>query len=90
MAMQDQMTLPHKLTLNSRKELSLTGVTEVIRFDEQAVVLKTALGILTVHGQGLHLKNLSLEGGQAAVEGTVSALIYEEPRKSGALRRIFG
>lgn len=88
--MQDQMTLPHKLTLNSRKELSLTGVTEVIRFDEQAVVLKTALGILTVHGQGLHLKNLSLEGGQAAVEGTVSALIYEEPRKSGALRRIFG
>lgn len=88
--MASDIILPHKLTLTGRKELALTGVTEVIRFDEQAVVLKTGMGLLTIHGQGLHLKNLSLEGGQAAVEGTVSALIYEEPRKSGALRRLLG
>ena len=88
--MANEIILPHKLTLVGRKELTLTGVTEVIRFDEQAVVLKTGLGLLTVHGQDLHLKNLSLEGGQAAVEGTVSALVYEEPRKTGALRRLFG
>ena len=88
--MASDIILPHKLTLVGRKELTLTGVTEVIRFDEQAVVLKTGMGLLTVHGRDLHLKNLSLEGGQAAVEGTVSALVYEEPRKSGTLRRVFG
>ena len=88
--MASDIILPHKLTLVGRKELTLTGVTEVIRFDEQVVVLKTGMGLLTVHGRDLHLKNLSLEGGQAAVEGTVSALVYEEPRKSGALRRFFG
>ena len=88
--MASDIILPHKLTLVGRKELTLTGVTEVIRFDEQAVVLKTGMGLLTVHGQGLHLKNLSLEGGQAAVEGAVSALVYEEPRKTGSLRRLFG
>ena len=88
--MASDIILPHKLTLVGRKELTLTGVTEVIRFDEQAVVLKTGMGLLTVHGRDLHLKNLSLEGGQAAVEGTVSALVYEEPRKSGTLRRFFG
>lgn len=87
---EDSIRLPHKLTLNERKGLTMTGVTEVVSFDETAVVLKTGLGQLTIHGQQLQLKNLSLEGGQAAVDGTVCALIYEEPRKSGGLRRLFG
>jgi sporulation protein YabP len=59
----------------------------VVSFDENAIVLKTGLGLLTVHGQGLQLKNLSLEGGQVAVDGSISAFIYEEPR-SGGLRRL--
>lgn len=81
----------HKLTLDERSRLTMTGVAEVLSFSEDAVVLKTALGVLTVHGQGLKLKNLSLDGGQVAVEGAVAALIYEEPRQSGGwLRRVFG
>ncbi len=86
--MAEEMQLPHKLSLNGRKNLSLTGVTEVISFDENAVVLKTSMGLLTVHGQRLQLKNLSLEGGQVGVDGTVAALIYAEPRQGG-LRRLF-
>lgn len=88
--MAEQQILPHKLTLTERKSMTMTGVTEVVSFDENAVVLKTALGELIIHGQGLQLKNLSLEGGQVAVEGTVSAFIYEQSRKSGGLRRFFG
>lgn len=88
--MEQERVLPHKLTLTDRKSMALTGVTEVISFDDTAVVLKTGLGLLTIHGQQLQLKNLSLEGGQAAVEGTVCALVYEQPRKSGGLRRLFG
>ena len=75
--------LPHKLCLNERKELTMTGVTEVVSFEEHAVVLRTALGTLIVQGRELQLKTLSLEGGQVAVEGSISALIYEEPRSSG-------
>ncbi|MBR4971975.1 MAG: sporulation protein YabP [Oscillospiraceae bacterium] len=88
--MTDEITMPHKLTLNSRKELTMTGVSEVISFDENAVVLKTSMGLLRVHGQDLQLKNLSLEGGQVGVEGKISAFLYEEPRQGGALRRLFG
>lgn len=88
---EDRMALPHKLTLNERKKLTVTGVTEVVSFEEDAVILKTALGTLAVQGRQLQLKTLSLEGGQVDVEGTVSALIYEEPRASGGvLRRLFG
>ena len=50
--------LPHKLQLNERKSLTMTGVTEVVSFDETAVVLQTSLGLLIVQGQQLSLKNL--------------------------------
>ena len=88
--MGEEITLPHKLTLTGRKELTMTGVTEVVSFDESTVVLKTSMGLLTIHGSQLQLKNLSLDGGQVAVEGRVCALLYEEPRKSGGLRRLLG
>ena len=87
----ERMALPHKLTLSERKKLTMTGVTEVVSFEEDVVVLKTALGTLVVQGRDLQLKTLSLEGGQVDVEGTISALAYEEPKRSGgALRRLFG
>ena len=75
--------LPHELELKERRELTMTGVTEVVSFEEHAVVLRTALGTLIVQGRELQLKTLSLEGGQVAVEGSIAALIYEEHRSSG-------
>ena len=87
---QQPLQLPHKLTLNQREDLTMTGVTEVVSFDDTAVVLETALGSLVVQGQGLQLKTLSVDGGQVAVEGHVSALLYEDPRQGGWLRRLLG
>ena len=88
---EQQISLPHKLTLDQRSSLTMTGVTEVVSFDENAVVVHTQLGTLTVLGQQLQLKTLSVEGGQIAVEGTVSSLQYEEPRqKGGWVHRLFG
>lgn len=75
-----QLQLPHGLTLNERSRLSMTGVSEVISFDDRTVVLHTSLGMLTVHGQQLQLRQLSPEGGKVAVDGKISALVYEEPR----------
>ena len=75
--------LPHKLTLNERKSLTMNGVSEVVGFDEDCVVLRTELGALVVHGQQLQLKTLSLEGGQVEVNGSIAALIYEEPKPQG-------
>ncbi len=85
------MAMPHKLSLSERQQLTMTGVTEVVSFDDSAVVLHTELGQLTVHGRQLQLKQLALDGGQVAVEGTISALVYEEPRQSGGFfRRLMG
>ena len=80
----------HKLQLNERRQLTVTGVTEVVSFDETAVVLQTSLGTLIVQGRELQLKTLSQEGGQVAVDGNVSSLIYEEPRTGSWRQRLFG
>ena len=80
--------LPHELRLRERGQLSMTGVTEVVSFADTAVVLQTSLGLLTVQGEGLQLKTLSLDGGQVAVDGKVSALVYEEPRQGGFWGRL--
>ncbi len=82
--------LPHKLQLNERRQLTMNGVTEVVSFEDSTVVLQTSLGTLIVQGRELQLKTLSLDGGQVAVDGTVTALIYEEPRTGGWRQRLFG
>ncbi len=82
--------MDHKLVLNQRSKLTLTGVQEVLSFDDSAVVLQTCMGNLVIQGEGLQLKTLSVEGGQVAVEGSVNALHYEQTRSSGGfLRRLF-
>ena len=88
--MEDTLQLPHKLTLNQREDLSVSGVTEVVCFDENAVVLKTNLGTLNVLGENLVLKTLSTEGGQVSVRGKVHSLVYEEPRPERFFRRLLG
>ena len=75
--------LPQKLTLEDRRRLTVTGVQDVESFDENAIVLHTNRGLLIVRGRELHLRQLSVDGGQVAVDGAVDALIYEEARKEG-------
>ena len=85
-----EQLLPHKLILDERKNLTMTGATEVISFDENTVVLRTGLGTLIIQGQQLQLKNLTLDGGNVAVDGEISALTYEQPRQGGWLGRLLG
>lgn len=82
--------LPHKLTLDRREKLTVSGVTEVVSFDENCVVVGTGLGRLVIQGEGLRLKQLTPEGGNVTVEGKVGSLAYEELRTGGWLRRLLG
>ena len=86
----EEQGLPHKLSLDQRKSLTMTGVTEVVSFDENTVVLKTGLGALVVQGEQLQLKTLTLDGGNVAVEGKINSLTYEQIRQGGWLGRLLG
>jgi len=81
---------PHKLVLDERSRLTVSGVTKVDSFDEELAVIYTVKGNLIVRGQGLHLQQLSLEQGQVCVDGTVQSLTYEEPAAGSFFARLFG
>lgn len=87
----EQNQIPHKLTLSDRKKLTVTGVSEVVSFDETAVQMETSLGCLMVYGQQLRLKNLSPEAGQLELTGEIEAMVYEHPRRKGGwFSRVLG
>lgn len=68
----------HRVTLEDREQLTVTGVEEVESFDESSIVMVTPGGTLVVRGSGLHIEQLSLDGGQLRVEGSVESLTYED------------
>ncbi len=73
----------HTLTLDSRAVLNITAVDDVISFDETLVSLSVGDMVLNVSGEGLSIKNLSLENGDVSVHGNVQAIVYfdETPKK---------
>lgn len=81
------------LIMDRRDHVSLTGVNDVISFDEMQVILKTEGGEVTITGENLHVERLMLEEGQLVLSGTVDAIAYRDskPKKKGAqvMRRIF-
>ena len=82
----------HRLELEGRERLTISGVEDVERFDDTGIVMTTTAGVLTVTGEGLHIGQLSLEGGELHVDGRVDSISYEEDDggRGGLLRRLFG
>ena len=87
-----RVPMEHRLTLTGRETLTVSGVEDVERFDETGIVMTTSAGVLTVTGEGLHIGQLSLEGGELHVDGRVDSISYEEDDggRGGLLRRLFG
>ena len=84
---------PHRLALDGRDKLTVSGVEDVERFDENEIVMNTTDGVLIVNGENLHIGKLSLDGGELHVDGRVDALSYEDGatgRGGGLLSRLFG
>ncbi len=83
---------PHSIVWEDRKKGSATGVTDVLSFDENSIVLETEQGRLTVKGKDLHIDKLMLEQGEVEMEGCMDSLTYSgsNPAKKGTImKRLF-
>ena len=54
--------LHHRLQLEGRESLTVSGVEDVVRFDESCIVMTTCAGSMVVTGTELHIGKLSLDG----------------------------
>ena len=66
------------LILENREKLSISGVLDVLSFDDQIVILETELGLLTVKGENLRINKLSLDTEEVIVDGEIYNLGYSE------------
>ena len=87
----------HTLTARDREQISVSGVSEVVSFDETNVRLITSRGILNLEGEGLRIHVLNAKDGCVAVTGRLNGVLYEDPDTSGTeparkprSRRFFG
>ena len=66
------------LILENRGKLSISGVNDVLSFDDQVVMVETELGLLTVKGENLRINKLSIDTSEVIVEGSISYLAYSD------------
>lgn len=82
------------LILENRGKLSISGVLDVLSFDDQVVILETELGLLTVKGENIRINKLSIDTSEVIVEGDISSLAYsdkesEKAKGSSFMSKIF-
>ena len=70
------------LILENRGKLSISGVTDVLSFDDEIVILDTELGMLTVKGENIRINKLSIDTSEVIIEGEISAFSYSDKDKS--------
>lgn len=70
------------LILENRGKLSISGVLDVLSFDDQVVILETELGLLTVKGENIRINKLSIDTSEVIVEGDISSLTYSDNKDS--------
>lgn len=71
-------TTVQNLILENRGKLSISGVLDVLSFDDQIVIVETELGLLNVKGENLRINKLSIDTSEVIVEGDIASLAYSE------------
>ena len=79
----------HQVTLFDREEMTVEGVLSLGSYDEKEIVMETELGMLTVKGDGLNIKQLNLENSNVVVDGLIKTISYDDAArvKKGLLDR---
>jgi len=77
--------LTHRISMEDRNHASITGVEDVDCFNEQIVILRTPLGMLTITGSGLNISHLNLEEGRVEIDGEFEAAEYTGGKKTGGI-----
>ena len=81
------------LILENRGKLSISGVNDVLSFDDQVVMVESELGLLTVKGENIRINKLSIDTSEVIIEGDISYLAYSdkelEKTKGSLISKIF-
>lgn len=81
--MEENIRKSHNLILEDRKKFTLTGIKDVLSFDENTIMLDTSLGKLAVKGEDLKLGQFDTQKGDVGGTGKIYAVVYTQDEQSG-------
>ncbi len=87
--MNERIEESHAIASQDREGLTVSGVRDVISFDERGAVMETVVGNMAVEGEGLQVTVLELSSGRVEIKGRLNALYYFE-NKPSAKKGLFG
>ena len=85
----NEINSPHGFSSKARSGIEVDGVSDVISFDENGVVMETSCGSFAVEGEGLHVTVLNVVDGRVVIEGRISGAYYFDDQVK-AKRSFFG
>lgn len=82
------------IILENREKLNISGVLDVLSFDDQLIVVETELGLLTIKGENLKINKLNIDTSDITLDGYISSLLYSnsdslKKNASGLIGKIF-
>ena len=89
--MEENSRIIQNVIIESRKRLNISGVKQVISFDDETVILDTELGRMTVKGESIKIESFNTGSGDLTASGTIHAVVYMASESSGGgfISRIF-
>ncbi|MBS5793166.1 MAG: sporulation protein YabP [Lachnospirales bacterium] len=81
--MSEEKRNKHNISILDRTNIKITGVIDVISFDEEIIVSETELGILILKGLNFHINKLNLDSGDLEITGEIYSLVYEDKSSYG-------
>ena len=80
----------HRITLEDRERITMTGIIDVLSFDEESIIADTQRCMLVLKGNNLHIGKLNLDDGEVSVDGMLESLEYNEGGMAKAKDSLFG
>lgn len=79
-----------EIILRDRSKLTMTGVNDVVNFDESGIMISSCNGEISVDGEELRIVNLSSESGEIEIEGRIGGVFYFDERPERKKLKLFG
>lgn len=81
--MEEKIITNSNIIIENRKKFTLTGVKDVLSFDDETITAETFLGKLVIKGMNLHILNFDTSTYDLYGEGKINALVYTAQQNEG-------
>ena len=93
MYMEEKSFKEQNIVIQNREKTIVTGVEDILSFDDELVIMQTNLGMLTIKGQELKMNKLNLDNSELIIEGKTCAIAYSDAvdgnKKQGFMSKLF-